>query len=672
MTRKIIIVLLFLSSASLISPLPQPIQIVCGFFHALFIPGLVFLYLSGDDRLHRFDMIFLPLILSPILLSILVLAVNPLLGSLDLSFKLSAGIFTACLIVLLLSRAKRMEVVNGIPRGILIICLAYGGVILASYITNPFLMIRSDAWYHASVANEIMNRGIPPKEPFLADIPIKYMWFYHLFLAGWKKLSGLSLFGAMSAFNVVNAVVFPYLIARMTSFYTTKLRSILITPLFAVAGLESASWILWPTCLISIFSGEVRGLEELSRTISRINLNGIEVMSFLRPCGAWMVNLTDKFLTVTAFTYSLNLFLYCFINVLDRETHSRHPARTGIRLFVVVLGALCFHVVTGAALVITAAGSWILLLLLERFASGNQRWHTKPLMIPAAIVLAAAIGIPYVISLTKTDPDTGGSMIGKYLHFGLFNIFTIIAPLIVLFCPARSALKRIFSFKDYRLKILGLWIICLILLNVFMDLPTVNESKLIFPLFMIMGFMIYLQIIERIEKASGGKRLLLLVFVFILFFIPPFMTFRGFILQKPDTRLYDKRYNLTGEDRRFFDWIKNETSKESVFMEDNIYHLIPAYAGRRNFHSTDAVLRILGYSGDDVDLYRSIHDELYSGRRLERSTVERLRAIKQDIYIVIRNEDIRRTPSLEYKFRSDPELVRTVYRSDSLEVYAFR
>jgi hypothetical protein len=220
-----------------------------------------------DGRFSRSDQIFFSILISPILLVLFIIPVNMVVGGIYLSAKIILIICYLLFITALISGkyGHTKENVNSVPRLILIVSFFYGGLILVSYLINNFLLIRSDSWYHASVISEIISHGIPPKEPFLADFSIKYMWIYHLFQAVWIKLSGLSIFKAMAFGNIINAFIFPYLIARFASFFTDKKYLIIFVSLFALAGLESVSWILWPLCLVRALTGDVTGLAEIHR-----------------------------------------------------------------------------------------------------------------------------------------------------------------------------------------------------------------------------------------------------------------------------------------------------------------------------------------------------------------------------------------------------------------------
>ncbi|MBD3178284.1 MAG: hypothetical protein GF417_01050, partial [Candidatus Latescibacteria bacterium] len=289
--NRIILGLLLLTALSLFLTLPGPLRLISGAVQAFMIPGLVFLFLVGDRKRTWMDSVFFIPVISPVLLTISVLITCLITGDLEFSLKFSTGLFYILLLVCFMSgRFDWGAAASPVPRSVILLSVGYGLLIALSYQINDLLLIRSDAWYHGSVTREILARGIPPMEPWLPDRPIRYMWIYHLFLASWKELSGLSLFRSMIALNLISAFSFPYLMGRISSFFTTDRKRIFLVSLIALAGLESASWIGWPLVFMRVFSGEVSGMEEVRRIISELSFTGPGMIHTLAPFPTYMVN----------------------------------------------------------------------------------------------------------------------------------------------------------------------------------------------------------------------------------------------------------------------------------------------------------------------------------------------------------------------------------------------
>ncbi|MDD4858019.1 MAG: hypothetical protein PHD74_07920, partial [Candidatus Krumholzibacteria bacterium] len=305
MKRPLLAMLLLLAALSFIDAAPFAIRVPGSIILSYYLPGFAFLLLFGERNRPALDDLYLPPLLSPIIVVLLMLVCHRLTGSLRDTTTASILIPAIMVAGIGLTRNRgRESAADPVPRKILLVSVAFGGLILVAYLFNGFLMVRSDAWYHISIVGEIVNRGIPPRDPWFADQSIHYMWMYHLFIAGFVKHAGMSIPMALGIFNVINAFVFPYLVARMTAVFRKDECSILGTPLFAIVGIQSASWILWPTSFIGALFGEFRGSAEVERIIHSIDLNSARVIHFLTPNGTFMVNLVDKFFIITAFNHA--------------------------------------------------------------------------------------------------------------------------------------------------------------------------------------------------------------------------------------------------------------------------------------------------------------------------------------------------------------------------------
>ena len=601
---------------------------------------------------------------------LLLLVLFPITGSLHSSVEMIVLIAAiAALGSLIVQRPTHSDGAAPVPRTILIISLVYGGLLLFAYLSNRFLLIRSDAWYHLSVVNEIVNRGIPPLDPWFGDEAIRYMWIYHLFIAGFVDLSGLPVAIALGIFNAINAFIFPYLVARLTAVFRGEPRYVLGTPLFAISGIQSVSWILWPVVLVRALFGEVKGWAEVSRIVQDIRVNDNRVIWFLTPYGTFMVNLVDKFFVITAFNYALNLFLLCFILIISVDSHAKSVARMAVTAFLVMLGAFLFHVIIGATLILTVIGSGMLLAAVRLFRArkleGSARVHS--LIVPIAAVLAGAAGLPYLMSLGGGVQT--GNPVRDNLHFGFKSILTIAIPLAVLCVPLRAAFRKMRAFENDRYKILAAWLMTLAVLCVAINLPTWNESKITFPLFLLLTPLIAWELIDAIRRMRGARRFALVIGIGILFCVPPFMTARGFFLEKPIYSREIRRAATSLGEREIFAWIMEHTPRNAIVMEDNDYSWMPVYAKRRNFFAPETSVEVLGYGDEETDRFRRIRDDFFSDALVPKEDIDYLRSRQMDVFVVVWREDSERIPEIAAKFSNTPDLFREVYDNSAGTVY---
>jgi hypothetical protein len=675
--KGILFAALFASGITLVVAPPAPVQLVAGVLLAYVLPGFVFLAFFGERDRSGPDNIFFSIIISPIILILFVLAFHTTGSSLSGAVKASTFTLLALLALGLIRELRTCGPGAPLPtRTIVVTCALFGVAVLLSYLVNRYLLIRADAWYHASIVNEIIDRGFPPKEPLLPDVPIRYMWIYHLFIASSNGLTGLGVFPGLALFNVMNALAFPYLVFRLTSFFTSRKRDLIATPIFAISGLASAAWIFWPLGLLRALTGGKQGWGELVRLLKEIDLNSANVLYFLSPfegipsVGNWIINVVDKFITITAFAFAFNIILLTFIVALSVGFGKRFALKPLVTAFVLMLGALLFHVVGGMSLVLAVIGSGALLALdrLARRRGAIPVFHA--LALPGAAILAGAAAFPYILSLTAGG-DTASSA-RSLVHFGIANIVTIALPLAALFGPARRALREIFSMRSEAYTILATWAIALLVCNVFIDLAVGNESKFVFPLFLILFPPIVWKILDGIEAARGRRRALLVAWTAFLFVVPPVLTYRGFILDSPRTRVEERRYNVIPDDRRIYKWIADNTPLGSVLIGSSICDLSPVYAHRRDFYPDVLTIEVFGYNNEKIRLYKSIQDKFLAGILPSPEDIHVLVDLESPIYVVLWQEDLDRIPHARAALDSRPDWFDLVFQNPAGRVYYVR
>ena len=666
---------LFVSALSLFVPFPAPLRIAAGMLLAFMLPGLVFLLLAGIRRpagLHR--LVAAP-VLSPVVLGVLVLAVHAAVGSFDSSVRISVLVLEALLAISLLRQGGDDPATPSLRSVALPLSILFGGIVAACYLLNPGLLMRSDAWYHASVASEILARGIPPLEPWLPDVPIRYMWIYHLFVASTMRLAGVGVFAALGAYNVAAAFVFPWLAARMVLFFAKDRKSAFAITLIVVAGLQSAAWIFFPLGFVRAFVGETSGAAELTRMIRAVDLDNFRVIYFLSPfeqagkLGNYMVNLADKYLTITAFGFALNVFLLAFLTALSAGLRGRLSARVALLAFALALEALLFHAIVGMALVLSLVGSGILIAAAGRLRFRDGVSATHSIGLPVAAIAAALCGLPYIYSLTAGGSSGGGA---GSLHLGVRNAVTIALPLVLLWKPSFRAFRGLWAMEAEHVRIAAAWIASLAALCLFANLPTRNESKLLFPFFLLLSPFVAGRLVDATRAATGGRRAAIVAWAVVLFAVPFVLTIRGFALDRPTNPIEARRAAITGDDRALFDWIAANTPAETSILERNEYTMMPVYARRRNISPVPGMMKVLGYGGAKVEAYRAAREALFSPGPLAYRDIEALRSAGAPVLVLLWREDLEERPYLLARFDALAGWFEPVYKNAEVRAYALR
>lgn len=645
---------------------PAPLKIVAAALLFFFLPGWIVIRCCGAS-LPRLDRLVLPLTLSPVIVTICLI----MLRLLGLAFDDGVSIFLAAAagvaILLVLLGRPRPEAIPAPPPGgasILLVPVLFAGIVAVAYGLNHFLLVRSDAWTHACYVREILDRGVPPMEPRFPDVSIRYMWFYHLFVAAFVRTAGTGVFASMGFFNVVAAFSFPYLVARLTGLFTDRPGIVRLVPLFATAGFESPVWVLWPLNLLRALAGKVRDANEITRIVERVDLHSPAVIDSMRIKWTWMVSLIDKYVTVTVFGYSLNLFVFCAFLVIASIGTRSSRARLAVMTVLLAAGALIFHVVTGVALVAATIGAGLLFALLQKRRLGRFPDVSATLVAPAAATLAAIAILPYVLSLTGGE---SGETSGGMLQFGLTSLLTIAAPLLVLFPFTRAGLPRLVRDRPERGPLLLCWMIPLLALNAVVDLPGVNESKLVFPLFILLAVPVTGELARRLLDDPPRRRIGAAVAALLLFLFPAAMTVRGFLLARPTVPFEFHRAETSEAERDLLDWISRRTPVDAVIIESDDHALSPVLARRRSFFPDEVVIATMGYGGPKVATYRAIRESLFSGRPIDGPVLAPLRESGRPFYILLWRKDAGggRRAALDAR----PRLLEQVFGNSSGRIY---
>lgn len=671
--RRITVVfaaLIAFSTICLFVPHYGTIRWASAFLALFYMPGFSFILATSDSKRRLLDILLMPLLFSPALVAIVLV----LLSRAGLVFHHAIVLCTtlfALLAVFSLYRLPALGIEHRSPdRSIAAVAVGFAAIIALLYLANRFLIVRSDAWFHGCVAHDILARGIPPMEPAFPDVPLRYMWIYHAFIAAWKNLSGLSVFPALAVFNVVNALLFPYLAGRFASALFPERRHVLAAAILAVVGIESALWILWPLNLSRALAGEVSGAAEIHRVLASVHLNDARVIDSLRLHWTWMASTPDKHLTITAFGHALNLFLCAFLAAGGALCGVRSFARRLIILILALVGALLFHVIVGAALAVSAIGAATICIIF-RLA---RRYDVLPLReaisMLAASAFAIAVSLPYVRSLLGGTPATGGP--ASYLHFGMKNILTIALPFLVLYPASRIAWSELIKHREISGRMSLLWLGPLAALNVFVNLPTVNESKLVFPFFMLSVPFLARGIVAWIERARARRRALAIAWIAMLF-IPPFLlTLRGFWLDKPRDFCERKRHEVSESEIELYAWVRSSTPIAASIIERSTCGVMPVFADRRSFIPNRETITVNGYAGPKVDLYIRVHENLFSDDPDIESNVAALLSTRNEYCLVLWNRDLDGNEPLRLLLRNYGELFVTVFENEAGICYAIK
>src|SRR5262249_34344556 len=124
--------------------------------------------------------------------------------------------------------------------------LGLGAVVALPALVNRYVPIRGDAWTHAGLVWEIVQRGIPPEDPRFAGLALNYGRFFNAFLALLVRLSGAGPFFFMPLFNVVQGAITASLAYRIGLALWRSRAAARATTMLTVLGFNAAMYLLWP------------------------------------------------------------------------------------------------------------------------------------------------------------------------------------------------------------------------------------------------------------------------------------------------------------------------------------------------------------------------------------------------------------------------------------------
>jgi hypothetical protein len=670
--RQLFALLLVLSSIGFIPGIPSPLRAMCAFMQAFYLPGFVFILFFWDRSAPALDDLFVAPLFSATILSLLTAGAFALTHSLGTSVAISIVVLYGLLGVTLVLRNRFYAAGTGESKPfhiVVLVSLLFGGAVGALYLLNPYLLLRSDLLVHGPLVSEIVDRGIPPLEPRLPAAHVQYMWFYHLFVACFVKLSGVPVLKALAGSNLVYTIIFPYLVARVAVRYAVKHGRVLAAPLLAIAGLGSASWVLWTVSLLRAFGGEVRGHTEIVRILGKFDLNSYRVIYFLTPEWTYMVNMVDRFVTVSGFNYGINLFLLCFLLLLAEDFQKRAPFKAALCITVVIVGAFLCHIVTGVVLIAAALGTGVVLSLGRALRVWGRPSNFLALAVPAAGLIAAILCVPYFRSLKAIGGET--IRLSENFHFGLRSLITIFAPFVPLVFLIKPLLKHLFGERTPERSVLVTWLVILLVFNAGINLPADAELKfaLLFLLLLVMPVSIVLG--DWLGSLRGPGRALAFVWIAILFVVPPVLTARGFLLDRPETEALRRAVMPSPDRMELYRWIQTGTNATSVIIELNTMNMTPLYAHRHSFLPPLSWANMDYYRGEKIEDYAAIEDEVFSEKPVSPWAIDYLRKLGLDFYVVIWTEELSAAPYLGAKFQTLEPVFREVYKNPAGEIYQF-
>jgi len=204
-------------------------------------------------------------------------------------------------------------------RALLALALGLAAAIATPHFLNPWMLVKSDAWTHAGVVYEILERGMPPEDPRFAGLRLNYVWFFNLFIGMLSSVRDGDPFVFMTTLNVVDVALFAAL-AYLGGWTLWKSRDgALGAALLACFGFNALAWLTWPLRGVHGLPAFLHRAGPILYSVPPFNPRSWTIMNDLGAPHTFTENFADKFVTGTSINYAW-LLMMLWLWALLRQT----------------------------------------------------------------------------------------------------------------------------------------------------------------------------------------------------------------------------------------------------------------------------------------------------------------------------------------------------------------
>lgn len=513
--------------------------------------------------------------------------------------------------------------------------------------------MRADAWFHAAVIAQIADYGIPPEDPYAAGLPLRYMWFYHVFIHLVSSASGIGPFIVMALANAWAMVGFGLAAFLLSSKLKNSFSHNYASVITAIFGMNAAFWVFLPLKFMRVFTGEVRGMEDLERLLGLQPLDVTQVRRFVQVGynQEWML---DKFMVATAFSLGLCLMALLWHAAVKYVSESRREDL--ILSCAAALGVMVIHTALGSVVFAGVMGAAALLFVFRKL-----RWGASPrpfFNLFAALAACGLLLLPYLYSVSRATGEQQTMPIG-FQGLKMIGLATSCAMVIFL---AAFQVRTLLRARDIAARFALVTTASVIAVCTLMNLPSANSyDKLpflpFFPLAVVGGWTIA-------DFAARGanparKRLRFILAAVALFAPLNLLMFAGYYATPA-------RHRMNANEKQVAAWIRAHTSRDALMFDTNQRVFLLVAGPRRYYLGSEGYARIWGYDEREIAKRMRIVTDIYSPGPLEEETVETLAETGNPLYVLVRRDDPDVDPG---RFASEERLFELVFSNGPISVY---
>jgi len=462
-------------------------------------------------------------------------------------------------------------------------------LVLVPFVLREWVRVRSDAVFHSAVALEIAARGLPPQDPYFADLPLNYTWFYQALVALWATVAGTA---PWNTAGLLNAGWLAGLAAAVFAFSRRTGRSegqSFFAALFVPLGL-SAVFALWlPLKFVRGLVGETGGWEHVTHLLGLTPFTW-DRLHQVQSTWESPPPLVNKYLLMTAWggaVTSLAWLLEAIAALAAAPLRQSAPRMSGLLLAAAAYGAWVLHPAMG---LYVSVGGVLAVLTLLLWPGDLPR--SLALRVAGFFVLGSAPAwMLIVVSAARAE---GGVPLGVDPHAVRGVLVGCTAALLLgipglrrLPAGAGATLVRILAFA-------------FVLASVVVVLPppnTIDKAAFVAYLVPAMAAGWFLGSLWESDRRRG-----LLTAVMAVILVPVNLLFVLVLLVEPGEP------SPGPAERDLYRWIGAHTNSRTVVLDtaerDDILLRVP----RRQYWGREPYARQWGYPVDEMDKRRSVRD----------------------------------------------------------------
>jgi hypothetical protein len=497
---------------------------------------------------------------------------------------------------------------------------------------NLVTRVSGDAMFHSQIASEIRLRGWPPQNPSYAGLPMNYVWQLHVWVAALVEAMGLTPFQVFPWIGGAMMAALAFGVFRVASLFWSDPLQARLAPVIVALGMNSLGWVqMFARLLLSPLKGGERALPVFQDRIAHwfVHPNAVHICRSMLPKSDFVLcSFLYKFMCANAIGTALSLIAATLVLVAVRVREGGRGRLVAIG--VLAMSAAVVHPVVG----VPAAVALLCGLALATFtAEGRTRTPAPALAVASGLALA----VPVLWFMLHTGLAGGPH---SRFHIVRPNLAPLAQGIMVVLLPALwgwAAARR----RSPALALLGLGF-AVVSLTVAVVFDTPVPVTAIYPVYTAyFGVALFAgagvaMLVTALQRRLGRAWAWMLV---ALLFLPnALLLFNGFLRQPPTWGLAG--YPETPDEIALFDYVHDHTPVDAVVVD--VQHAysssVAAYSERRGFFGGGdrSEAAVLGYPADVLAVRRSAVVRLLMQPGFSDSSLQALRAVPQEVYVVAR------------------------------------